>query len=119
MSRAGELPLRVAQGLVVLGLLAAWEVLPVLRIVDPVFVPPLHAVLEALGLPHHILDHPDNRIAYVDVGRILEECVARTSCQHFGFLVGRAKSIDSLGLLGEMVRHSPTIGRALRRLDWT
>lgn len=41
--------LRLWQAAVALALLSAWEVLPSLRLVDPVFIPPLHAVLESLA----------------------------------------------------------------------
>lgn len=58
---SSRLPLAAAQALIVLGLLAAWELLPALRLVDPVFVPPLHAVLRELlrlwedgQLPRHV-----------------------------------------------------------------
>ncbi len=43
-------------------------------------------------------------------------CVARTGCPHFGLLVGQRSGLNSLGLPGLLIRHSPDVGAALRSL---
>jgi AraC-like DNA-binding protein len=50
------------------------------------------------------------------LGRLYTLCVARTGCPHLGLLVGRRASILSLGLVGRLMRHSHTIGDAVRAL---
>ena len=60
MSARRPLPRGAVQACLALALLGGWELLPTLRVVDPVFVPPLHAVLVELSrlwragqLAHH------------------------------------------------------------------
>jgi AraC-like DNA-binding protein len=48
--------------------------------------------------------------------RLLAECAARTRTPHFGLLAGQAWRLHDLGLLGESMRHSATVGDALRTL---
>jgi AraC-like DNA-binding protein len=48
--------------------------------------------------------------------RLLAECAARTRTPHFGLLAGQAWRLHDLGLLGESMRHSATVGDALRSL---
>ncbi|MDH4149752.1 MAG: AraC family transcriptional regulator [Betaproteobacteria bacterium] len=63
-----------------------------------------------------LFDDPENLIGYADRSRLIAICVARTGCRHFGFLVGKAGGLHSLGLVGYLVRHSPNVGTALRNL---
>ncbi len=72
------------------------------------------AVLAAAGLDGSALDLPDNTIPYAAFGRLVDECMRRTDCAHFGLLVGQAWHLSSLGMLGELVRHSATVGEGLR-----
>lgn len=74
------------------------------------------AVLHAVDLDSRALDDPGSRIGFPEAGWLLEECVTRTRCRHFGLLVGCAGSLDTLGIVGQLVRHSPTVGQALRSL---
>jgi AraC-like DNA-binding protein len=60
---------------------------------------------------------PENTIALAAVGRLLDRCVARTGCQHFGLLVGQQGGLQALGLVGLVVRYSPDVGTALRSLE--
>jgi AraC-like DNA-binding protein len=71
-------------------------------------------VLAASDLPPDALAHPDNRVPYAGMARLLEESVRRTGCEHFGLLAGGAWRTADLGLAGEMLRHSPTVGEGLR-----
>ena len=43
-------------------------------------------------------------------------CAQRTGCPHFGLLMGQRAGIPSLGLVGALVQHSPTVDAALRSL---
>lgn len=72
------------------------------------------AVLAAAGLSAHALDAQRECIPYVAVLRLLAECAVRTRTPHFGLLAGEAWRLQDLGLLGELMRHAPTVGDALR-----
>ncbi len=74
------------------------------------------AVLAQVGLAPDSLDRPEQRIPYASMGALFREAAMRTGCAHFGLLCGRAWHLANLGLLGEVVRNSPTVGSALRTL---
>ncbi len=73
-------------------------------------------VIASAGLPAGVLDDDENRIPYAAVGRLLRGCVARTGCPHFGLLAGQRAGLAYMGLVGKLMRHSPTVGAALRTL---
>jgi len=73
-------------------------------------------LLESVGLDLHAFEDPDHTIPFVTAGRLLEVCAQRTACPHFGFLMGQRAGIASLGLVGALVQHSPTVDAALRSL---
>lgn len=77
--------------------------------VDPV------PIIAAAGLAPELFDDPSNRIPYEGVLRLLNEAAERARCPHIGLLMGRIWRTSDLGLLGEIVRHSPTVGAALRQ----
>ena len=60
------------------------------------------------------LDDIENWISFRSVGSLLEECAARTRCPHFGLLVGQRFDLESFGVLGGLMRNSPTVRDALR-----
>jgi AraC-like DNA-binding protein len=59
---------------------------------------------------------PEARVPYVTIGRVLLEGAQRTRCAHFGLLAGRMWRLADLGLLGEIVANSATVGEALQTL---
>ena len=71
-------------------------------------------VATAAGLDTVALDTPESRIPYLATGRLLHECVMKTGCQHFALLLGQRTRLSHLGLPGQLVRHSPTLGAAIR-----
>lgn len=71
-------------------------------------------VLAAAGLDASALDVADNTIPYAAFGRLMDEGAWRSACPHFGLLVGQAWHLSNLGVLGELIRHSPTVGDGLR-----
>lgn len=73
-------------------------------------------LLAKVGLELSLFDNPDNLLSYSARGRLLEHCVASTGCQHLGLLVGQRASLQSLGLVGSLVKYSPDVGTALRSL---
>jgi AraC-like DNA-binding protein len=74
------------------------------------------AVLLDAGLDGSALDNPDGRIPYEALVRVLDRAASSTGCQHIGLLAGRLYRLSHLGVVGELVRNSPTVGRALEAL---
>jgi AraC-like DNA-binding protein len=50
------------------------------------------------------------------MGALFRAAASRTGCSHFGLLCGRVWHLSDLGVVGELVQNSPTVGRALRTL---
>ena len=76
----------------------------------------MDSVLAATGIDPDALASPENRIPYTAMGRLLDEAAGATGCPHLGLLAGRACHLASLGVVGEIVVNSPTVGDALRAL---
>jgi AraC-like DNA-binding protein len=73
-------------------------------------------VFEKAGVDLSLFDDPEAVIPLASVGHLVQQAVATTGCQHFGLLVGQQGGLQSLGLVGLVVRYSPDVGTALRRL---
>jgi AraC-like DNA-binding protein len=73
-------------------------------------------VLAEAGFDLALFDDPDNLISFAARTHLANHCVARTGCRHFGLLVGQQLGLDSLGLVGLLVKYSPDVGTALRSL---
>lgn len=78
-------------------------------------VPPRRVFARA-GLTLGQFAHPDARLSFQALSRLLLACAEMTACEHFGLLVGRRFSLDGLGVIGELMRNVPTAGEALRTL---
>lgn len=78
-------------------------------------VDPLQVLAEA-GLDGALFDDPENRISFASRSRLIQLCVTRTGCPHFGLLVGEQGGLHSLGLLGLLMKYSPDVASALRSL---
>src|SRR6478735_9207789 len=59
-------------------------------------------VLVLAGLAPDALDHPDKRIPYSILGRLLHVAAEETRCPHFGLLCGEAWQLRDFGLVGEI-----------------
>jgi hypothetical protein len=55
-------------------------------------------------------------VPYAALGRLITLAAERTNCPHLGLLVGQRATLASLGQLGVLMRHSDTVGDALRAL---
>ena len=73
-------------------------------------------VFSEIGFDPSLFDDPDNVIPYALRSRLIQHCVNKTQCQHFGLLIGEHGSASSLGLVGFLVQQSPDIGTALNSL---
>lgn len=85
------------------------------RLLRSMGVDPL-PVLERVGLGLHVFDDPDHRIPFVTGGSLLEQCAQEAGVPHFGLLMGQQAGTLSLGLVGALMQHSPTVDAALRTL---
>ncbi len=85
-------------------------------ILEDLGVNPAEVLVEA-GIDPGLFDDPDNLFTYSTRGRLLELCVAKSGCAHLGLLVGQRCGLDSLGLVGLLVKYSRDVGTALRNLE--
>jgi AraC-like DNA-binding protein len=73
-------------------------------------------ILPRAGLETSALDHVENRISYVSMGRLFHEGALATGCPHFGFLAYQRVRLSHLGLPGELMRYSATLRTGLQKL---
>ena len=73
-------------------------------------------VLASVGLDRGTLDDAENRISYIALGQLLQRGLEATGCKHIGLLVGQRANISTLGIIGEVMRRSPSVQAALRSL---
>ncbi len=73
-------------------------------------------VLAEAGFDLALFDDPDNPISVAARGHLLAYCAARTGCPHLGLLIVKQAGLNSLGLVGMLVKYSPDVGTALRDL---
>jgi AraC-like DNA-binding protein len=102
------------------GLTAAGEVrvaplMALPSILNSLGVSPQFAFKQA-GLPLSLFDHPENRIKHEALGRLLSVCSTLTHRSDIGLMITTRFSLGDLGILGDMMRHSATVGEALRVL---
>ncbi|MFO1414306.1 MAG: AraC family transcriptional regulator [Burkholderiales bacterium] len=69
--------------------------------------------LKRAGLEASALDDPDATIPFSALGRVLHESSVESGCEHFEILAGSRWSLKGMGLIGELMRHAPTLGDAL------
>jgi AraC-like DNA-binding protein len=72
-------------------------------------------VLASVGLDASIFSDPDTPLPCTTLGRLVSACVARTTCRHFGLLVGAKGGPASLGLVGLLIQEAADVGTALRQ----
>ena len=72
-------------------------------------------ILPRAGVETSALDHVENRIPYVSMGRLFHECALETECPHFGLLANQRVRLSHLGLPGELMQYSATLGMGLQK----
>lgn len=77
----------------------------------------LDELLAEAGLDPRTFDGGRTPVPYASLGRLIALGAERTGCHHLGLLVGQRATLASLGLLGLLMRHSDTVGGALRALE--
>jgi AraC-like DNA-binding protein len=71
-------------------------------------------LITSAGIDPRVFDDAGNVVPLAALGRLLNLCVARTGCAHFGLLVGARASASSFGGVGLLMQHSPTVIAALK-----
>ncbi len=71
-------------------------------------------MLAAANLPADAIDRPDQWIPFLAVLSVLSESATRAGRSDIGIGVGQRFTLAHIGLLGEMIRASDTIGDGLR-----
>lgn len=88
------------------------EVPPILRELD---IDPVE-IINRVGLDMTLFENSESMISFTAMGRLLNECAARTQCPHFGLLVGQRSGPDCMGVIGGLSQQMPDVGSALRSL---
>ncbi|WP_262298290.1 AraC family transcriptional regulator [Microvirga sesbaniae] len=88
------------------------EIAPVLRAFG---LDPGPLICEA-GLEPRLFEDSTNVVPFAALARLYSLCVARTNCPHFGLLVGRRGTVQSMDLVGRLMLHSDTVGEAFEGL---
>ncbi|MBR0692037.1 AraC family transcriptional regulator [Bradyrhizobium lablabi] len=70
-------------------------------------------VIAGAGIDPDLLRNPENSLTFVELGRLIQACVAATKCEHFGLLVGQRSGTASLGLVGRLMQTAPTVKDAI------
>ncbi|MFO1407743.1 MAG: AraC family transcriptional regulator [Steroidobacteraceae bacterium] len=73
-------------------------------------------VFARAGLSLREFRRPDTRMEADRLARLLDEATLQTGRPDFAMMAGLRFSIDGLGPIGELMRHSATVGEALRAL---
>ncbi len=89
------------------GVLCALPAVLAERGVDPA------PVLIGAGLPADALDGPDRWIPFRAGVRALVDAARRADCPEIGVRVGKRFALAQIGLLGELIRNSATVGAGL------
>ncbi|MGB8883860.1 MAG: AraC family transcriptional regulator ligand-binding domain-containing protein [Azonexus sp.] len=70
-------------------------------------------VFAQAGIPANLFANAENTISLQAIGELLEICVARTGCEHFGLLLGAGAGANPLGFLGEILGQCADVGTAI------
>jgi AraC-like DNA-binding protein len=76
---------------------------------------PVTLVTEA-GFDPALFESPENTVSFADLGRLIAFCAMRTDCPSLGLRIGERGGLDVMGIVGELARHSPDVGSALRNI---
>lgn len=71
-------------------------------------------ILPRAGVETSALDHVENRIPYVSMGRLFHECALATGCPHFGLMAYQRVRLSHLGVPGQLMRYSATLRAGLQ-----
>ena len=70
-------------------------------------------IIAGVGINPDLLRNPENSLSFIEFDRLVHACVAATSCEHFGLLIGQRSTTANLGLVGRLMRTAPTLKDAI------
>lgn len=73
-------------------------------------------VLRAARIRREDFENPFHSEPFDRIDRLLDKCVARTGCRHFGLLLSQHVDLSAFGIVGRLARHSASVGQALSEL---
>lgn len=71
-------------------------------------------VLRKSGLPMEQFNDPDNLIPFREGSRLIAMSAESAGCPHLGMLMGKAVSLESLGIVSDLAKSAATVRDALR-----
>jgi AraC-like DNA-binding protein len=72
------------------------------------------SILASAGLAPTSLDNPENTIPFAAGAQLLAVSARASGLPHMGLLAGQGWTLQYMGLIGQLMKHSPTLGDALR-----
>ena len=73
-------------------------------------------LLAEQGFELSLFDNPENMISYTRRSQLIQHCVNKTGCSHFGHLIGRHIDSSSFGMIGLLMQQSTDVATALHSL---
>jgi AraC-like DNA-binding protein len=74
------------------------------------------AVAIGAGIDPSVFRSTETSISYLAAGRLMQTSVERTRCSHFGLLLGERANLSHFGIVGQLIRAAPNLGRAIADL---
>jgi AraC-like DNA-binding protein len=71
-------------------------------------------IITQSGLPADALNDPEGVVAFSNAARMLMLAAKRTHCPSFGLELGKNMRLENLGIVGEYIRHAPSLRTALQ-----
>jgi AraC-like DNA-binding protein len=103
-----QVDLRAAQDVV-----RAGPLVPIRDVLRELGVDP-GPVLARADFDARLLDDPEQRVDFDQVARLMHVAIDATGCQHLGLLLGQRFSPATMGLVYQLMKHSPSLQEALR-----
>jgi AraC-like DNA-binding protein len=75
------------------------------------------AIIAGAGVQTWELERPENFIHLSALGDLLARCAEVTRCPHLGISLAARASLESLGIVGSLMRRCDTLGDAIRGLE--
>jgi AraC-like DNA-binding protein len=75
------------------------------------------AIIASEGIAPGALDRPENFIRVSVLGDLLTRCADLASCPQLGISLGARAGVESLGVVGSLMRSCDTLGDAIRALQ--
>lgn len=104
--------LRAARAVSYVALTRAGTIVPILKYLATVGVPP-DEILSAAELPCWVASDPEMLIPGASPARLFRAAARHAGIPHLGLTAAEHTEIDALGLFGRLLRGAPTLGAAL------